>query len=95
MDQLEADLEIVHAQWERAFSKATTYQDGLLPLARAMLETTVSDYSVDKADFSSLYDAEVAVLELERSLLMATAETLIRQTQTQALVGSELTGDSP
>jgi outer membrane protein, heavy metal efflux system len=94
-DKLVTDLETVHAQWSRSFAKSSTYRRELLPLALSMLETTLSDYAVDKANFSSLYEAQVAVLELERAMQSATAETHIRQAEATALMGGKLPGDSP
>ena len=95
IDQLQADLEAVHARWDRSFGKAITYRDELLPEALSMLAATVSDYAVDKAEFSSLYEAEVALLDLERTQLIATAETHIQQARATALLGGEPAGDTP
>lgn len=88
LDQLRSELVSTQAEWERAHAKATTYADVLLPEARAALETTSTDFAVGKADFSSLYDAEVTLLDLERALLTAVAQTHLSQARAQALVGS-------
>ncbi len=88
LDQLEASLTSTHARWTRAADKAHTYETVLIPAAEATLETTLSDFRVDKAGFSSLYEAEVDLLTLERAWLVAAAETHIQRAETRALIGA-------
>jgi outer membrane protein TolC len=92
VDRIEADLETVLARWQRGFGKASTYDSKLLPAARSTLDTTFADYTVDKADFSSLYDAEIALLDLERAWLVATVETYIQRAEARAVLGTDPTG---
>ncbi|MCP4805725.1 MAG: TolC family protein [Proteobacteria bacterium] len=87
LDALEAQLTTALARWDRAASKATTYETVLVPSAQATLDATLSDFRVGKADFASLYDAEVALLSLERMRLTAAAETHIQHAEITALVG--------
>ena len=87
-DGIAAGLEVALARWGRAAEKARTYETGLLPQAEAVLTTTLSDYQVGRADFASLYDAEIVLLQLERARLMAAAETHIQRAQVAGLTGT-------
>ncbi len=94
LDSIEAQLESAHAAWTRAASKAQVYQDELLPAARQALDTTLADYRVDKADFASLYQAEVQLLELDRARLTAITETHLQNAAVRAITGqSSVAGD--
>ncbi|MBW2253655.1 MAG: TolC family protein [Deltaproteobacteria bacterium] len=88
VDRIEADLTFVLARWQRAHHKAATYDSELLPAARSTLDTTLADYRVDKADFSSLYDGEIALLDLERARLAAAVETYIQRAEARAVLGT-------
>ncbi len=94
-DMLRAQLSSAHAAWSRGAQKAATYETVLVPAAAATLDATLSDFRVDKAEFSSLYDAEVALLTLERGRLMAAADTHIQQAEVQALIGAPRVGGAP
>ena len=88
LDRIESDLTAIHARWTRAFEQAVEYRDNLTPDARATLEASYSDYSVDRADFATLFEAEVALLDLERTLLRSTAETHIQAAAADAAMGA-------
>jgi outer membrane protein TolC len=88
LDRIESDLAAIHARWKRAFEQAVEYRDSLTPGARATLEASYSDYSVDRADFATLFEAEVALLDLERTLLRSTAETHIQAAAADAAMGT-------
>lgn len=88
LDRIESDLAAIHARWTRAFEQAVEYRDNLTPDARATLETSLSDYTVDRADFATLFEAEVALLDLERTLLTSTAETRIQAAAADATMGT-------
>jgi outer membrane protein TolC len=94
VDQIESELQVVEAVWARAYEKATTYQESLIPVARATLETTLSDFSVGKADFASLYESEVELLMLEKAYLTATIETHIQSATARSVTGSSNLGES-
>jgi len=94
-ETLTGQLEALHARWTRAADKARTYQESLLPSAQASLETTLSDYTVGRADFASLYEAEVTLLTLERTWRTATLDTWRIAAEVRALIGAEPTGDTP
>jgi outer membrane protein TolC len=87
LDRIEADLAAIQARWTRAFEQAVEYRDNLTPDARATLETSFTDYTVDRADFATLFEAEVALLDLERTLLSSTAETHIQAAAADATMG--------
>lgn len=95
LDRIEADLTAIHARWTRAFQQAVEYRDNLMPDARATLETSFTDYTVDRADFATLFEAEVSLLDLERTLLSATVETHIQAAAADATMGSAPRGGRP
>ena len=90
-----AILAAIHARWARAFEQAVEYRDNLTPDARATLETSLSDYTVDRADFATLFEAQVALLDLERTLLTSTAETRIQAAAADATTGVAPQGGRP
>jgi outer membrane protein TolC len=87
LDRTESELTAIHARWTRAFEQAVEYRDNLTRDARATLETSLSDYTVGRADFSTLFEAEVALLDLERTLLSATVQTHIQAAAADATIG--------
>jgi outer membrane protein TolC len=95
LDRIESDLAAIHARWTRAFEQAVEYRDNITPDARATLETSFSDYTVDRADFATLFEAEVALLDLERTLLRSTAETHIQAAAADATIGIAPRGGQP
>lgn len=60
-----------------------------------MLDATISDYTVGRATFSSLYEAEVALLTLERAQRSAAVETHLQQALVLALTGRTSNGETP
>jgi outer membrane protein TolC len=94
IDQIESELHIVEAAWARAYEKATTYGETLIPLARTTLKTTQSDFSVGTADFTSLYESEVELLMLEKEYLTAAIETHIQSAIARSVTGSMNLGDT-
>ncbi len=92
LDTIEADTRAVLAAWARAHRKATTYDERLLPGARAVLETTQSEFRVGRADFASLFEAEVALLALERARIVAIVDTHLHRAEATALLGVDPLG---
>jgi outer membrane protein TolC len=88
LDRIESDLAAIYARWKRAFEQAVEYSENLTPDARATLEASYSNYSVGRADFATLFEAEVALLELERTLLSATVQTYIQAAAADATMGT-------
>jgi cobalt-zinc-cadmium efflux system outer membrane protein len=95
LDRIESELAAIHARWIRALEQAVVYRDHLTPDARAALETSLADYSVGRADFSTLYEAEVDLLNLERTQLSATVETHVQQALADATIGVAPNGGQP
>lgn len=93
LDRIEAELIEIDASWRRAATKSATYRDTLIPAAEVALETTLSDFAVGKAEFSTLYEAEVDLLVLERSYLTATVETHLQHANARAVTGRRHLGD--
>ena len=95
LDNITAEMDSIFARWERAADKATTYRDLLIPGARSVLETTQADFSVGRADFASLFEAEVALLTLERAFIIAATDTHLQHTAATANVGISPIGATP
>jgi outer membrane protein TolC len=95
LDEIEAELIAIEASWNRAAEKAATYKGTLTPAALAALEITLSDFSVGKAEFSTLYEAEVDLLALDRSYLSATIETHLQRAAARAITGHRNLGGKP
>ena len=89
-DEIRSGLADALASWHRAVSKAATYQDTLVPAAQRTLDATFSSYQVDRADFLSLYEAEVDLLTFERTIRRAAVEGLVAIANIETLVGKEL-----
>jgi len=95
LDQIAADMASILARWTRAWDKTTTYDDALIPGARATLETTRSDFAVGRADFSALFEAEVALLDLERARIVAAVDTHLQHAEAAAVLGTLPPGGAP
>lgn len=95
IDRIRSDLEAAVAAWKRAEQKARVYRDNLLPAAQTALDATLADYRVDKAEFASLYQAELELLNLERALRTATVATHIEEVAARTAAGGPLTQENP
>lgn len=95
LDRIGSELEAIHARWTRAFEQAAAYREHLIPDARVALESSYSDYTVGRADFATLFDAETTLLDLERTLLRSTAETHIQAAAADAVIGAAHDGGRP
>lgn len=94
VDRIESELHVVEAAWARAYQKATAYHESLIPAAHATLETSLTEFSVGKADFASLYESEVDLLMLEKAYITATIETRIQSATARSLTGVSDLGES-
>ena len=83
LNKLEAQLEAALASNQRAEEKIKTYEINLLPGAQTALEMTLTAYENSKTDFSSLYQAQLQILDFERILIKA------RNTAVQSLISIE------
>ena len=95
LDGVRAALRTLVASWQRAADKASIYETQLIPAASAARETAFTDYAVDEADFSSLFDAEVSLLELERGRISAVIDTQLALARARALTGDATFGVTP
>jgi len=78
------------ADWERALDKITSYSERIIPAAQRALDATFSSYQVDRADFTSLYQAEMELLDFERTIRLATIEGLLAEVRIERLCGESL-----
>ncbi|MBN1654847.1 MAG: TolC family protein [Deltaproteobacteria bacterium] len=90
VDAISGGLGEAHASWLRAFDQLNRYKDQLVPQAHKALEATFSNYQVDRADFSSLYEAEVELLSFERTIRVAAVQGLLAKTRVEQLIGRKL-----
>ncbi len=89
-DVLRTELRSVEARWSRAYRKALAYREHLLPAAQLTLQTTLTAFSVDNADFEALYEAQSALIDLQKTYLEAVVETHLQSSAARALTGSDL-----
>jgi hypothetical protein len=57
------------ARWQRAWYKAVRYETELVPAQRGTLDSALASYRVGRAEFESLYRAEVELLGFERVIV--------------------------
>lgn len=88
LDDIQAEMATITAQWSRAHDKAERYSTQLLPGARAVLESSRADFSVGQADFASLFEAEIALLSLERAWLSAVTQTWLLHAAALGVLGT-------
>ena len=88
LDGIRGDLGRVVADWRRAVQEARTYRKELIPEARMSLDSVYASYRVGRADFASLFQAELELLNFERTA--RTAETAAAQARVdaEAMVGT-------
>ena len=87
-DGIRAGLDAAIARWDRAAAKASTYRDQLIPDARTTLDATFSAYQVGRADYASLFQAEVQLLDLERAARVAESEAVLAEVDVTMLLGT-------
>ena len=95
VDQLRGELGRVVAAWKRAASEAKTYRKDLTPLAKQALNATFAAYQVDRADFASLFQTELELLNFERTIRRAEAQASLLQVEAEALTGTALKRRTP
>lgn len=95
LDRIESELAAIHARWTRAFEQAVVYRDQLTPDAEGALEASFADYKVGRANFATLFEAEVELLDLERTQRSATVRTHIEQALAHATIGAAPQGGQP
>lgn len=90
LDTLSSKLADAVATWTRAVEKVTTYREILVPGAHRMLDATFSSYQVDRADFLSLFETQLELLNFEKTIRMATVDALLAEAAIEMLTGKEL-----
>ena len=90
IDRIASGVAGAIATWRRASEKVATYRERLVPKAHRALDATFASYQVDRADFLSLFEAELELLNLEKTIRVATAEGLVARTTIEMLIGKDL-----
>jgi len=88
--RIREDVDRTLAGWRRAFRKARAYRDSLMVTAHRALDATFAAYQVGRAEFASLYQAELQLLAFEKAARMAEAETALAQAAIETLVGADV-----
>ena len=92
LDRLRGELGRAVASWSRAREQAITYRDKLTPGAQETLDATAAAYQVDRADFASLFEAELQLLTVEQTTRRAEATAHLARVEVEAMVGREVKG---
>lgn len=89
-DEIRGELEKTYAAWNRSFQKADTYSQVIFPGQQQTLKATLAAYQVGRADFTSLFAAEVGLLDVERELIKAVCDTRVQESLVENLVGDNI-----
>jgi outer membrane protein TolC len=84
---LQAELDVAQARWAAAATRSKAWTEEAIPAARQALQLTDTEYRVGKADLTTLYQAEVLLLQLERDAIMAAVQTHLQQAHVARLLG--------
>lgn len=87
LDSVSADIETSLSKWERNYQKALTYRERLIPDAEATLEAALSAWQVGRTEFSSLYQAELQLLNFEEAVAVARTQTVLMSLEIEILAG--------
>ncbi len=90
VDTISSALAQAHAKWQRAHDQLNRYRSQLVSDAHKALDATFSSYQVDQAGFTSLYEAQLELLEFEKTIRVATVQGLLARTTIEQLIGREL-----
>jgi outer membrane protein TolC len=93
--RLAASLAGAEARYARSVERASAHRERLLPGARAALDSTLAAYQVDRAQFADLIRAEIALVEVERQLLLATTAAAAARAEILTLVNADAVPDPP
>ena len=58
-----------------------------MPRAHRTLDATFAAYQVDRADFASLFQSELQLLDFERTIRRAEARAALARVEVEALTG--------
>ncbi len=90
LDRIRGSLGRRVAAWTRAAQQAQTYRDQLMPQAHRTLDATFAAYQVDRADFASLFQAEIQLLDFERTIRRSEALAALSRVELEALTGRQV-----
>jgi cobalt-zinc-cadmium efflux system outer membrane protein len=88
LDEIRGRLGQIVADWKRSVQEAHTYRKDLIPGARLSLDATYASYRVGRADFASLFQAEIELLNFERTARMAETAAAQARVDAEAMVGT-------
>ncbi|GAB4302638.1 MAG: TolC family protein [Myxococcota bacterium] len=89
-DAIAFELKKGLSMWKRAFQKARTYETEIYPSAERTLAAALLAYQTDRADFASLYQAEVELIDFEREIYTAKVDAAIMKIHIETMLGSGL-----
>lgn len=87
LDDIRGKIESTLAVWNRAHQKALRYGKKLVPEAHRTLDATLAAYRVGRADFSTLYQAELVLLDFERTIRTARSDAARAAVNVETLTG--------
>ena len=87
LDGISSGIERSLSKWQRSYQKAITYREQLIPGAEATLEAALSAWQVGRTEFSSLYQAELQLLNFEETVVVARAQTVLMSLEVELLAG--------
>lgn len=87
-DNIKAQIKDALATWNRAAEKYENYRDNLLPAAERVYQSAMAAFRSDRADFSTLYEAQLQILLFEKELRIALVEAQLANVKTMTLVGN-------
>lgn len=87
LDGISSGIERSLSKWQRSYQKAITYREQLIPEAEATLEAALSAWQVGRTEFSSLYQAELQLLNFEEAVVVARAQTVLMSLEVELLAG--------
>jgi outer membrane protein, heavy metal efflux system len=88
LNKTAAQIKTELVEYKRALEKMKTYKEDLLPGSRTALELTYAAYENGKADFSSLFQAQLQILDFERILVITENETIQHRISLEILTGN-------
>lgn len=92
---VDAGIEILLAELERARRLTDLYRDEVIPEARATVESAFSSYRVGTVDFMTLVDAQMTANQYEGELFQLLAEYGKAVTALESAIGRELPRSGP
>jgi len=90
LDRIKAEIEQSLAAWNRAVQKSGNYRNRLVPAAQKTLDASLLAYETDRADFFSIYRAELDLLEFERAITTASIQAARMKARIETVTGTDL-----